>query len=163
MRQFKKIFKEVQIVSKKTKVGKKKVRIFLSVLLSNLGVLADILIILFFTKLLVGEITDIQVINQIIENIYFLPLLIIFRFLNSFAQTTNIVNLQLNIEKNIKSYLLEEIYKKGNYSIADSTYFINTLSGHIGYFYGALSNVINAIIQVIVYSSFLFYTNFGNS
>ena len=128
MRQFKKIFKEVQIVSKKTKVGKKKVRIFLSVLLSNLGVLADILIILFFTKLLVGEITDIQVINQIIENIYFLPLLIIFRFLNSFAQTTNIVNLQLNIEKNIKSYLLEEIYKKGNYSIADSTYFINTLS-----------------------------------
>jgi len=161
MRQFKKIFKEVQTVSKKTKVGKKKIRIFLSVLLSNLGVLADILIILFFTKLLIGEITDIQVINQIIENIYFLPLLIIFRFLNSFAQTTNIVNLQLNIEKNIKSYLLEEIYKKGNYSIADSTYFINTLSGHIGYFYGALSNVINAIIQVIVYSSFLFYTNFN--
>ena len=70
MRQFKKIFKEVQTVSKKTKVGKKKIRIFLSVLLSNLGVLADILIILFFTKLLIGEITDIQVINQIIENIY---------------------------------------------------------------------------------------------
>jgi len=159
MKQFKEIVKQVFIVSKKTKVGKKKIRIFLSIILSNLGVLADILIILFFTNLLVGEITDIKIVNQIIKNIYLLPLLIVFRFLNSFAQTTNIVNLQLNIEKNIKVYLLEEIYKKGNYSIADSTYFINTLSGHIGYFYGALSNVINGVIQVAVYSSFLFYTN----
>ncbi len=161
MKQFKKIFKEVLIVSKKTNVGKKKLRIFLSVALSNFGVLADILIILFFTNLLVGEITDISIVNEIVGNIYLLPLLIIFRFMNSFAQTTNIVNLQLNIEKNIKIYLLKEIYKKGNYSIADSTYFINTLSGHIGYFYGALSNVINGIIQVLVYSSFLFYTNFN--
>ena len=127
MKQFREIVKQVFIVSKKTKVGKKKIRIFLSIILSNLGVLADILIILFFTNLLVGEITDIKIVNQIINNIYLLPLLIVFRFLNSFAQTTNIVNLQLNIEKNIKVYLLEEIYKKGNYSIADSTYFINTL------------------------------------
>lgn len=161
MKQFKKIFKEVLIVSKKTRVGKKKLRIVLSVALSNLGVLADILIILFFANLLVGDITEIRILNEIIGKIYILPLLIIFRFLNSFAQTTNIVNLQLNIEKNIKTYLLKEIYKKGNYSIADSTYFINTLSGHIGYFYGALSNVINGFIQVLVYSSFLFYTNFN--
>ena len=83
MKQFKEIVKQVFIVSKKTKVGKKKIRIFLSVILSNLGVLADILIILFFTNLLVGEITDIKIVNQIIKNIYLLPLLIVFRFLNS--------------------------------------------------------------------------------
>ena len=159
MKQLRKQIREILIVSKTTKVGKKKLRIFLSVLLSNFGTVADILIILFFANLLVGEITEIELVNRIIENIYLLLFLILFRFLNSFAQTTNIVNLQLNIEKNIKVYLLNEIYKKGNYSISDSTYFINTLSGHIGYFYGALSNVINAGIQVIVYSSFLFYTN----
>ena len=161
MKQFRKTVQEVFYVSKITGVGKKKFRIFVSVLLSNFVTLADILIILFFTNLLVGEVTDIGILNQIIDNVYLLPLLIIFRFLNSFAITTNIVNLQLNVEKNIKVFLLKEIYKKGNYSISDATYFINTLSGHIGYFYGALNGLINGIIQVIVYSSFLFYTNFN--
>ena len=63
MEQFKEIVKQVFIVSKKTKVGKKKIRIFLSVILSNLGVLADILIILFFTNLLIGEVTDIKIVT----------------------------------------------------------------------------------------------------
>ena len=81
MEQFKEIGKQVFIVSKKTKVGKKKIRIFLSVILSNLGVLADILIILFFTNLLIGEVTDIKIVNQIIKNIYlpFLLLLLIIK------------------------------------------------------------------------------------
>ena len=56
---------------------------------------------------------------------------------------------------------MKEIYKKGNYSISDATYLINTLSGHIGYFLRALTGMINGAIQVIVYSSFLFYTNFN--
>ena len=156
---FKKSFQEVIYVSRATGVGKKKLRILLSIILSNLGTLADILIILIFTNLLVGEVTDIEILNNIISNIYYLPLLVLFRFINSFSQTTNIVNLQLSIEKNIKVHLLKEIFKKGNYSISDSTYLINSLSGHIGYFYGALNNVINAVIQVLVYSSFLFYTD----
>ena len=99
MKQFRKTVQEVFYVSKITGVGKKKFRIFVSVLLSNFVTLADILIILFFTNLLVGEVTDIGIVNQIIDNVYLLPLLIIFRFLNSFAITTNIVNLQLNVEK----------------------------------------------------------------
>ena len=98
MKQFKKIFKEVLIVSKKTRVGKKKLRIVLSVALSNLGVLADILIILFFANLLVGEITEISILNEIIGKIYLLPLLIIFRF-QFICTNTNIVNLQPILKK----------------------------------------------------------------
>ena len=161
MTYFRKVIKEVFFVSRITQVGNKKLRIILSVILSNLQTLADILIILFFANLLVGDATEIEIINRIIENIYLLPILILLRFLISFIQTTNIVNLQLNVEKNIKTYLMKEIYKKGNYSISDATYLINTLSGHIGYFYGALTGMINGAIQVIVYSSFLFYTNFN--
>ena len=156
MTYFRKVIKEVFFVSRITQVGNKKLRIILSVILSNLQTLADILIILFFANLLVGDATEIEIINRIIENIYLLPILILLRFLISFIQTTNIVNLQLNVEKNIKTYLMKEIYKKGNYSISDATYLINTLSGHIGYFYGALTGMINGAIQVIVYSSFLF-------
>ena len=136
MTYFRKVIKEVFFVSRITQVGNKKLRIILSVILSNLQTLADILIILFFANLLVGDATEIEIINRIIENIYLLPILILLRFLISFIQTTNIVNLQLNVEKNIKTYLMKEIYKKGNYSISDATYLINTLSGHIGYFTG---------------------------
>ena len=79
---FKKSFQEVIYVSRATGVGKKKLRILLSIILSNLGTLADILIILIFTNLLVGEVTDIEILNNIISNIYYLPLLVLFRFIN---------------------------------------------------------------------------------
>ena len=99
MTYFRKVIKEVFFVSRITQVGNKKLRIILSVILSNLQTLADILIILFFANLLVGDATEIEIINRIIENIYLLPILILLRFLISFIQTTNIVNLQLNVEK----------------------------------------------------------------
>ena len=99
MKLLRKTIQEVFYVSKITGVGKKKFRIFVSVLLSNFGTLADILIILFFTNLLIGEVTDLEIVNRIIDDVYLLPILIVFRFLNSFALTTNIVNLQLNVEK----------------------------------------------------------------
>ena len=54
-----------------------------------------------------------------------------------------------------KSQPLKEVYKKGNYSIADATFYTNTLSGHMSYFYGALAGMLNNIIQILVYSSFL--------
>ena len=50
-------------------------------------------------------------------------------------------------------------FTKGNYSIADATFYINTLSGHLSYFYGALAGMANNIIQIIVYASFLIYTD----
>ena len=160
MNKLKKTISEVLYISKITAVNKKKIRILLSVFLANVNVLADILIILFFANIIVGEVTSSAVLNNVVEKLYLLPLIIFIRFINNFIQAANIINLQLNVESNLKDYLIREIYKKGNYSIADATYLINTLSGHIGYFYGALTNLINSSIQVIVYAAFLFYTNF---
>ena len=56
------------------------------------------------------------------------------------AGKVNIHSLQLQVE-NLKLHILNEIYKKGNYSIADATFYINTLSGHLSYFYGALAGI----------------------
>lgn len=160
MNKLKKTISEVLYISKITSVNRKKIRILFSVFLANINVLADILIIIFFANILIGEVTSSDFLNNIIDKIYLLPLLIFIRFINNFIQSSNIINLQLNIESNLKDYLIKEIYKKGNYSIADAIYLINTLSGHIGYFYGALTSLINSSIQVIVYATFLFYTNF---
>lgn len=161
MHKLKKIISEILYISKITSVNRKKVRILFSVFLANINVLADILIILFFANILVGESTSNEFLDSIVSNLVLLPIIIFLRFVNIFVQSGNIINLQLTVEANIKNYLINEIYKKGNYSIADATYFINTLSGHIGYFYGALTNLINSFIQVIVYSVFLFLTNFN--
>lgn len=156
----KKGYSETLYISKVTGVNRKKIRIFISVILSNINVLADVLIILFFANLLVGENTSYTFLNNTLDNLYLLPFVIVLRFINNFLQAANILNLQLTVQANIKDYLIKEIYQKGNYSIADATYLINTLSGHIGYFYGALTAVLNGLIQIIVYSVFLLSTNF---
>ena len=155
MLNFRKTLREVVYISQLTGVAKKKLRIILSVVLSNLTVLSDILIILYFANILSDESAEYDFLNRILDNIGFLPLVVVFRFIFIYIEQANIVSLKLQVEKNLKSYLIKEVYKKGNYSIADANYYIGTLSGHIGYFYQGLTSLLNSFIQVIVYSSFL--------
>ena len=42
--------------------------------------------------------------------------------------------LEYRVDKNLKMYLLKEIYDKRNYSVADSYFYINVLSGHVSFF-----------------------------
>ena len=76
------------------------------------------------------------------------------------VEKVNIQSLQLQVQKNLQLHILNEIYKKGNYSLADATFYVNTLSGHLSYFYGALAGMANSLIQIAVYSSFLIFTDF---
>ena len=113
MKKFKKTISEVLYISKITAVNSKKVRILFSVVLANVNVLADILIILFFANIIVGEVTSSEFLNNIVEKLYLLPVIIFIRFINNFIQAANIINLQLNVESNLKDHLIREIYKKG--------------------------------------------------
>ena len=164
MNNFKQISKNVLYISRLTKVTKKKIRLLLSVILSNLTVLMDVLLILVFANLISGdnskESTYYIFISFIVENIYLLPLLVVLRTIVVLIEKVNIHSLQLAVERNLKEHVLTEVYKKGNYSIADATFYTNTLSGHMSYFYGALAGMLNNIIQILVYSSFLIYTDF---
>ncbi len=159
MLNFRKVFTEIVYISRLTGVTKKKIRIIASVLLSNLTVLSDILIILYFANILSNEKAEYELINIILENIALLPLIVLLRFIFIYIEQANMNSLKLQVEKNLKLYLIEEVYKKGNYSIADATYYIGTLSGHIGYFYQGLTSLLNSSIQVLVYSSFLIYSD----
>ena len=163
VKKFKIIAKDVLYISRITKVTNKKIRLLLSVALSNITVFTDILIILVFANILSGDGSQNSnyyiFIKLIIDNIILLPIIVIFRTLIVLAEKVNIHSLQLQIEKNLKLHILNEIYKKGNYSIADATFYINTLSGHLSYFYGALAGMANNVIQIIVYSSFLIYAD----
>ncbi len=159
MSKFKQSFNEIIYISRITQVTKKRLRILLSVLLSNITVILDIAIIVFFAYILTGDSTENKYILYFLERIYFLPLIVFLRFFSNFVEKMNILSLQLQVEKNLRVYLIKEVYKKGNYSIADATFYINTLSGHVGYFYGALTSFLNSCVQILIYSTFLLTTN----
>lgn len=159
MNNLKTVFKEIIYISRITQVTKKRLRIIFSVLLSNVTVLLDIGIIIFFANIFTGQITENQFILFFLDRIYFLPIIVLVRFFSNFVEKINILSLQLQVEKNLRVYLIKEVYKKGNYSIADATFYINTLSGHVGYFYGALTSFLNSCVQILIYSTFLFSTN----
>ena len=85
---------------------------------------------------------------------------VILRFLFFYSDKINLQKLTLEIRESLRNYLLKEIYKRGNYSIADSTFFyINELTVHISYFYNAFTQVLNFTFQLFVYGYFLLYSN----
>ena len=159
MKKIKSNINDIIYISRITQVTKKRFRIFFSVLLSNITVLLDIGIIVFFANILTGQVTENQFILFFLDRIYFLPIIVLLRFFSNFIEKINILSLQLQVEKNLRVYLIKEVYKKGNYSIADATFYINTLSGHVGYFYGALTSFLNSCVQILIYSTFLLSTN----
>jgi ABC-type multidrug transport system fused ATPase/permease subunit len=154
------LVKNILYVSKVTKVTSKKLRILTSVLLANITVYTDILIILLFTYLLTGNELNISILEFFVNNLYLLPLVVLLRYFLTMLEKANIFSLKEEVEKNLRVYLLTEVYKSGNYSIADSTYYTNTFANHLGWFYLGLTNFINALVQVFVYSSFLIYSDF---
>ena len=116
----------------------KKLRILFSVFLANLSVYIDIGSILILTSLLVGRISvDNIFVDFFVENAYLLPIMIVLRFVFNFVEKTNLKNLELEVHEKLRSYLLSEVFNKSNYSISDSFYFINIVSAHISFFYGA--------------------------
>ncbi len=153
-----KLISDIIHVSKKTEVSKKKLRIILSVLLTNITVGIDIIVIVIFSSIITGQTQDNSfsfLIDFVLEKKYLLPLLVIIRFAGIYLEKMNIQNLTLQVQENLKMYLIKEIYKKGNFSLSDVNFYSGTLSVHISFFYAALTSLLNSLLQLIIYSAFL--------
>ncbi len=159
-------FENVLYVSRLSNIKNKKAKIFLSLVLSNLSVLFDIFIILYFSYLLSSKNkADLNfiykfVLEFLLENNFLMVLIVLLRFSFFYLEKVILQKLTLDIRESLRSYLLKEIYDRGNYSIADSTFYVNELTIHISYFYNAFAKVLNHTIQLIVYGAFLIYSNF---
>ena len=161
MKNFKKIIEDIFYVSRLTKIKKKKVRILFSAVVSNSISLADILIILSFSNILTDTVNiENEYLQIIFDNPVFIPIIVIFRYILNFVGKYNIFSLSKDVEQSLKVYLLEEVYKKGNYSLSDATYYIETLSVHIAYFFNAFANIASSFIQVVIFLAYLSYDNF---
>ena len=84
MANFKSILKDILYVSKVSKTENKKLLILASVVLTQVAAYTDIGIIVIFSAIIVDQYTGIKLLNDLIEvfvnNIYLLPILVIFRF-----------------------------------------------------------------------------------
>ena len=128
----KNMYSDIMYVSRITKVKKKKIRIIITVILANLVAAVDIGLILVFSAVITGSFQSENILSFVVEifiNYKFLiPLLVVFRFVFTYAQTINMKTLELEIHKNLRVHLLKEVFDKSNYSISDAYFYVNELS-----------------------------------
>ena len=158
---FNKVIKDIIYVSKLTKTANKKLKILYSVILANLTVLFDLIVILTIAKIFEDDTTGSNnfLVAFFLENQYLLPLIVLLRFATRYLDVINITKLRYSIEKNLRVYLMREVFNKGNYSTSDAYYFTNTLSGGIASFYSSSATLINIALQMLIYTSYLLITN----
>ena len=159
MKKFKLFVRDVLYVSKITGTGNKKILILTSVALSQLTALIDIFIIMIFSVIIVEQFTGILIFDNLLiwfqSNRFLLLIIITFRFLFLYFQQMILRNIELNVSKNLKVYLLGEIFEKKNYSTSDSFYYINSLTTHISFFYSNFASFLNSIVQISIYTAYL--------
>ena len=160
MRQIKKIISDVLYVSRITKINNKKILTILSVLFSQLTAYTDIAIISIFSAIIANQTTNIDLINKfliiILANKFLILPFVVLRYIFQYLQKTIIYKLEHRVNKNLKVYLLKEIFEKRNYSVADSYFYINVLSQHVAYFYSSFANFLNNLLQIFAYATYLF-------
>ncbi len=163
LNQLKEIFHDILFVSKLTGTLNKKFIIFAALITSNLTVLLDIIIILAFTLFLTGEIDTFQIIEAWVgfvkDNIYILPFVIVIRYGSKILQTYLMKTLEVTVEKNLRVYVMTQIFKQKDFSISDAYFYINKITSHVSFFYSALTNFLNFVIQSTVYFVYLVFSN----
>jgi ABC-type multidrug transport system fused ATPase/permease subunit len=160
MKEFKKIFADVLFVSKIINTNNKKIIIFAAVVLAQLTAVSDIGLILFFAAIITGTFDQSNLFTPLVELIleykFILPIIVVARFLFIYAQSVTLKKLELDIQENVKIFLLNEVFDKRNYSVADAYFYINVLSGHVSFFYSNLASFLNSILQIVAYLAYLF-------
>ena len=159
MLRIKKVINDILYVSKVTRTKNKKILIITSVALSQLTALADILIISIFSVLIVDQYSGLLIIDNFLIFIqrfkFVLIFIVILRFVFMYMQQIILRKIEFNVSKNLKVYTLSEIFDKKNYSVADAYYYINSLSGHVSYFYSSFASFLNSLLQIVAYTVYL--------
>ena len=147
-KKFKRLIQKIIYISDFTNVQNKTIRILASIIFANLSVALDILIIITFSNILIGEISyENEIILLLIEIIqqysFIFPIVVILRFGFLFFERTNLEFLALNVQENLKNNLIRLVFDKKNMSTSDIYYFVNQVSTAVGQFYKSFSYFLN--------------------
>ena len=149
------LFRDVIYVSRVSKVKNKKFIIFKVVIFSNFVVLLDIIIIVILSSLFSSNESNYFFIAFINKNLYIFPFIVVLRFISIYLEKAMIYKLQLDVNENLREFLLNEVYERGNFSISDASFYITKLTEHVAYFYSALATLISSSLQLTLYLIFL--------
>ena len=138
------LFRDVIYVSRVSKVKNKKFIIFKVVIFSNFVVLLDIIIIVILSSLFSSNESNYFFIAFINKNLYIFPFIVVLRFISIYLEKAMIYKLQLDVNENLREFLLNEVYERGNFSISDASFYITKLTEHVAYFYSALATLISS-------------------
>jgi len=144
-------------VSKNIKVKSKKLSIFLTIAFSNLIVILDVLIIYLFSRYFNPSETFSNLLSLL--NPSLLIVIIPFRYLISFIEAYTLQKLRFRIEQSLRLDLLADVYERGNYSIADSYFYTNTLTGHVSQFYLAFTQLLSSLVKVLAFLTIALMSN----
>ena len=98
-----------------------------------------------------------------IENLkILLPVLVVLRYLVVYLEVMNLHNLRLGIEQSFRENFLKEVFLRGNYSVSDSYFFINTLSVHVSTFYQNFTSLLTNFIKIVLFLVFLLISEPSN-
>ena len=160
MSKFKEFLKDILFISKLTGTKNKKKRIALSIFLLFTAFGADLTIIVVIANMFQPSSSgEIIVIDFLLNNLFLLPLIVIFRQVVSYLEVLNSYTLKHDVEESLRVFLLNEVFDKGNFSIGDAYHFMNSFALSIGTFYFSLTALIASLIQLTLYSSYLIYTD----
>jgi ABC-type multidrug transport system fused ATPase/permease subunit len=162
-RNIKTMYQDIIYVSRITKTKNKKVRILLSVILSNVVAGLDIALILIFSTIITDQFQSDNFLNYFIEiflnNTFFIPLIVVFRFVAIYVQNINLKLLETDIDRNLKVHLMGEVFDKSNYSVSDAYFYVNVLTGHLTFFYSNVTSFLMGLVQTLAYSYYLIESN----
>tara|TARA_Y100000389_G_scaffold204944_1_gene261076 strand:+ start:1669 stop:3291 length:1623 start_codon:yes stop_codon:yes gene_type:complete len=151
------LFKVIKLV----KVSKKKIFILKISLANNLIVFFDILTILFFSKIFTTTEIDIPLLNNFFEYEIFLPVCIFLRFFFLYYERVTITKFQYKVEQTLREDLLLKIFENGSFSISDAYFYINELSRQVASFFSTFSIFFGSLIQLLLFSTYLIFTEFN--
>ena len=160
MKKFKSSLVDLFKLSKLTKTKNKRARIIFGSIISNVIVFFDIVIISVLTSIFSdSNFIDNFIVSFFVNNLYLLPFVVVLRFLFIYFEKINVIKLKIEIEKNLRLHLMEEIFDKGNYSISDAYFYVNTISNQVASFYGTFAVFLGSALQILAYTTYLLITN----
>lgn len=147
-------------VSKLTKTKNKKIIIAILTFFLTSQIFLDIIIILSISSYFSDDIGfRNEIVIQIIEFKYLFPIAVFLRYIFTFLDVFITTKLRYKIETNLKEHLLNQYFKKGNLSTGDAYFYVNTIAEQVGGFYSTLATFFGSFIQIIIFSTYLVYSN----
>lgn len=155
---FKEIVRDVLFISRVTNVTKKKITLTAVIIMSQITAFSDVAVIVLFSTIFTGDAGD-GIIGEVVKALlsykFIIPVIVVIRFYITYLQSMTMKKLEMTVTKNLKVNLLEEVFDKRNYSVSDAYFYLNTLSGHVAFFYSSLVGFVNSTLQSLAYVFFL--------